>query len=112
MTTSFQPYQHGAAVIQTHIYQRLVFYCQTTSVSAAHAAQCATYCTPCRPLIGAFSDGFGYHLLPHIYHTRARAAIEPALLWPKAEKGTASHGFQGCLAHNKQPPLPRTTIGH
>jgi hypothetical protein len=35
--------------------ERLVIYCQTTSVSAAHATHCATYCTPCRPLIRAFS---------------------------------------------------------
>ena len=35
--------------------ERLVIYCQTTSVSAAHATYCATCCTPCRPLIGAFS---------------------------------------------------------
>jgi len=31
--------------------ERLVIYCRTTSVSAAHATHCATYCTPCRPLI-------------------------------------------------------------
>jgi hypothetical protein len=31
----------------------LVIYCQTFSVSAAH--DCAAYCTPCRPLIRAFS---------------------------------------------------------
>ena len=35
--------------------ERLVIYCQTTGVSAAHAAHCATYCTACRPLIRAFS---------------------------------------------------------
>jgi len=35
--------------------ERLVIYCQTTSVSAAHATHCATYCTPCRPLLRAFS---------------------------------------------------------
>ena len=35
--------------------ERLVIYCQTTSVSAAHATHCATYCTPFRPLIRAFS---------------------------------------------------------
>jgi len=35
--------------------ERLVIYCQTTSVSAAHATHCATYCNPCRPLIRAFS---------------------------------------------------------
>ena len=35
--------------------ERLVIYCQTTSVSAAHATHCVTYCTPCRPLIRAFS---------------------------------------------------------
>ena len=48
--------------------ERLVIYCQTTGVSAAHATHCATYCTPCRPLIRAFSGwirtppptGFGY----------------------------------------------------
>ena len=34
---------------------RLVIYCQTTGVSAALATHCATYCTPCRPLIRAFS---------------------------------------------------------
>ena len=33
----------------------MVIYCQTTGVSAAHATHCATYCTPCRPLIRAFS---------------------------------------------------------
>ena len=35
--------------------ERLVMCCQTTGVSAAHALHCATYCTPCRPLIRAFS---------------------------------------------------------
>ena len=35
--------------------ERLVIYCQTTGVSAARATHCATYCTPCRPLIRAFS---------------------------------------------------------
>ena len=35
--------------------ERSVIYCQTTSVSAAHATHCATYCTSIRPLICAFS---------------------------------------------------------
>ena len=35
--------------------ERLVICCPTTGVSAAHATQCATYCTPCRSLIRAFS---------------------------------------------------------
>ena len=35
--------------------ERLVIYCQTTGVSAAHATHCATYCSPCRPLRRAFS---------------------------------------------------------
>ena len=35
--------------------ERLLIYCKTTSVSATHATHCATYCTPCRPLIRAFS---------------------------------------------------------
>ena len=33
----------------------MVTYCQTTGVIASHATHCATYCTPCRPLIRAFS---------------------------------------------------------
>ena len=37
------------------VFERLVIHCQTTGVSAAHATHCATYCTPCRPLIRAFS---------------------------------------------------------
>ena len=41
--------------------ERLVIYCQTSSVSAAHATHCATYCTPCRPLLRAFS---GWILTP------------------------------------------------
>ena len=35
--------------------ERLVIYCQITGASAAHATHCATHCTPCRPLIRAFS---------------------------------------------------------
>jgi hypothetical protein len=41
--------------------ERLVIYCQTTSVSVAHATRCASYCTPCRPLKRAFS---GWILTP------------------------------------------------
>ena len=37
------------------LLERLVIYCQTTGVSAAHATHYATYCTPCRPLRRAFS---------------------------------------------------------
>ena len=40
---------------EAHCHERLVIYCQTTSVSAAHATHCATNCTPCRPLLRAFS---------------------------------------------------------
>jgi hypothetical protein len=35
--------------------ERWVIYCRTTSVSVARATHCASYCTPCRPLIRAFS---------------------------------------------------------
>jgi hypothetical protein len=35
--------------------ERLVIYCRTTSASAAHATHCATFCTPCQPLLRAFS---------------------------------------------------------
>ena len=34
--------------------ERLVIYCLPTGVSAAHATHCATYCTPCRPLVREF----------------------------------------------------------
>jgi hypothetical protein len=57
---------------------RLVIYCQTTSVSAENATHCATYCTPCRPLIRAFSGwirtprGRGF--------ARAALGFEPAAL--------------------------------
>jgi len=37
------------------IRERLVIYCQPTSIRTAHASHRATYCTPCRPLIRAFS---------------------------------------------------------
>ena len=35
--------------------KKLVIHCQTTSVSVAHATHCASYCTPWRPLMRAFS---------------------------------------------------------
>ena len=41
--------------------QRLVLYCRTTSVSAAHAAHCATHFTPCWPTI---RDFFGWIRTP------------------------------------------------
>ena len=34
---------------------RSVFCCPTTSATAAHAMQCATSCTPCRPMIREIS---------------------------------------------------------
>ena len=40
---------------ETRMAERLVICCRKTSVSAAHATHCATYCTPFRPLIRAFS---------------------------------------------------------
>ena len=53
--------------------ERLVIYCQTTSVSAAHATHCATYCTPCRPLIRAFS-GWIRTPPPTLFSANARFA--------------------------------------
>jgi len=48
--------QHSARVsVFRGQRERLMIYCQTTSVSAAHATHCATYWTPLRPLIRAFS---------------------------------------------------------
>ena len=54
---------HGGEPLRFHLTdlsvggdgERLVIYCQTTGVSAAHATHCASYCTPCRPLRRAFS---------------------------------------------------------
>ena len=46
---------HSIAFTVLQPLERLVIYCQTNGDSAAHATQCATYCTPCRPLIRAFS---------------------------------------------------------
>ena len=54
--------------------ERLVIYCQTTGVSPAHAARCATYCTPCRPLIRAFS---GWIRTPPPTHAAQREARTP-----------------------------------
>ena len=49
----------------SRIPKRLVMYCQATSVSAAHATRCATYCTPCRPPIRAYSQRERPYALPH-----------------------------------------------
>ena len=53
--TTVRGYQSQTAAQPTRVSERLVIYCQTTGVIAAHATHCATYCTPCRPLIPAFS---------------------------------------------------------
>ena len=65
--------------------ERLVIYRQTTSVSAAHASHCATYCTPCRPLIRAFS-GWIRTPPPTIALIRSHTLIRPysPLLWSRA----------------------------
>ena len=62
--------------------ERLVIYCQTTGVSAAHAAHCATYCTPCRPLIRAFS---GWIRTPPcaLYSPRAATGLLLLLLYSR-----------------------------
>jgi hypothetical protein len=41
--------------------ERSAIYCQKNSISVAHATHCAPSCTPCRPLIRAFS---GWILTP------------------------------------------------
>ena len=56
--------------------ERLVFHCQTTSVSVAHATHCASYCTPCRPLTRAFS-GWNRILPPNLYRPLARQDVAP-----------------------------------
>ena len=35
--------------------ERWIIHCRTSSASAAHATHCATFCTPCQPLLRAFS---------------------------------------------------------
>jgi len=72
----------------------LVIYCQTTSVSAAHATHCATYCTPCRPLLRAFfrmdSNSTSYWPAPH------RTPRAPQIqVYKPAEESTVS---QWCMA--------------
>ena len=48
-----------------------------TSVSAALATHCATYCTPCRPLIGAFSDVSGGGGAGRDAHDRGDGLLNP-----------------------------------
>ena len=93
----------------------LVIYCRTTTVSAAHAKQCATYCTPRRSLIRAFSgwirtlpptkaihkqDREGDHVGEQ-HRSRFTPTGEQALM---RQRGMA---LQGYLAHQKAPS-PRT----
>ena len=61
------------------VLERLVIYCQTTGVSAAHATHCATYCTPYRPLVRAFS-GWIRTPPPTSRHSRGGGAYMPAVL--------------------------------
>jgi hypothetical protein len=92
--------------------ERLIIYCQTTGVSAAHATHCATYCTPCRPLRRAFSGwirtppptGCAQHSLECVQHR--------TLFWT-AEKRRMRFGFCRCIASRTcaQRPLP-SSHGH
>ena len=68
------------SVGQYIVQERLVIYCQKISVSAAQ--DCATYYTPCRPLIRAFS---GWILIPPPTHcpTRPRRARRRGETKPK-----------------------------
>ena len=51
-------------------------WCQTTSVSAAHATHCATHCTPCRPLIPGYDRA--ERLLDLAEHEPARRVVVAA----------------------------------
>ena len=83
---------HREKARRTCALERLVIYCQTTGVSAAHATHCATYCTPCRQLIQAFS---GWIRTPPPTcaldgNARARLSVD-ILVWC----GVHSQGFVG-----------------
>jgi hypothetical protein len=72
------------------LIERLVIYCQTTSVSAAHATHCATHCTPCRPLIRAFSGW---------------------IRTPPPKEGLHRGGGYGAGSRCCQPPAPTPNAG-
>ena len=73
--------------------ERLVIYCQTTSVSAAHATHCATYCTPCRPLIRVF--------VGRIRTPPPTRALEASLASP-AERGAIPMPFGSYIASTRE----------
>ena len=79
--------------------QRLVSHCQTTSFSAAHATHCATYCTPCRPLIRAFSGWIrtppptGWQELPHNWGDES-SILPPRPSSPPASQVQTPHQFE------------------
>ena len=81
-------------LVLTRVSQRLVIYCQTTGVSAAHATHCATYYTPCRPLIRASSGSRAPPLSKKLgtYKT-VRTRFWP-WLWPDSGPCFQTEGFE------------------
>ena len=52
-TTIYEPYLRALLGTASHFCEVVIL--KSRAVQAAHATHCATHCTPCRPLIGAFS---------------------------------------------------------
>ena len=88
--------------------ERLVIYCQTTGVSAAPATHCATYCTPCRPLIRAFSGWIRTPLLHLCGKGREPLRPEISTCGTPVLPPERAEGARGNLAHRKAHP-PRNT---
>ena len=87
--------------------KRLVIYCQTTSVSTAHATHCATYCTPNQPLMRAFSGSIRTPPpASSTWNTATRGQHAPSLVGSGAPTGAPRNQ----LIRNRRPlgPYSRT----
>ena len=90
----------------------MVIYCQTTGVSAAHATHCATYCTPCRPLIREFS---GWIRTPPPTSRGVQTTHSPPTpLLPTGDTDTPVYSGRRGEALEVEPsalPVPHGTLG-
>jgi len=93
--------------------ERLVIYCQTSSVSAAHATHCATYCTPCQPLLRAFS---GWIITPppttpreqEARRSRSGPACRLSLPMDRTRRGSYLRLIDSCITQLKAQGPSRT----
>ena len=96
-------YRETFITTNTAAIERLVIYCQTAGVSAAHATHCATYCTPCQPLIRTFS---GWIRTPPPTHGR-HICTPPRLC--RSRDTTIGH-LQTCQRYSADLSLEITSI--